>query len=496
MIRLTDEQMRRFLSRGFLQFEPELSPEIHATIRERMLAWQEKHGTAGNNLLPVAPELQEVLSAPQLQGAITSVAGPGALLHPHRFPHFNRPGTPPGGWHKDSYWGYHRKIRNHRPWWAMIMYYPQAVNAENGPTAVLAGRQHLRGRAAEDMAGEVQVTGPAGTFFMIHYDIWHRASANSSELKRFMIKFEFIRLARPTGPAWDCQDRLWHEPATDGIAYPQRLQWRFAWDWAAANPAGSSLPHDASIAIGPALARLADAEPTTRLAAADELGLAGRHAGEAIPALLQALHDAQEAVAFNAAYALAAIGPATLPGLGAALTHDNGGASLLAAHALSNLGAPAAPLLLDALRHAQTHTRAHAAFALGELESTSLAVTSALVAATRDAEPLVRLQAVEALGHLGPGPANALAALEAALSDSDMEVATNAALALVRWGSAAEPVTPALLRCLRAGNRYLRGYAVEALQRIGTPAALTPLLDYLKASRWCIFSTPEAPFYP
>ena len=38
----------------------------------------------------------------------------------------------PGGWHKDSYWGYNR-MRNHHPWWAMIMYFPQDTPVELGP---------------------------------------------------------------------------------------------------------------------------------------------------------------------------------------------------------------------------------------------------------------------------------------------------------------------------------------------------------------------------
>jgi len=49
-------------------------------------------------------------------------------------------------WHHDTYWGYLRKVRNHRPWWVMIMYMPQETPLERGPTGVLPGSQQLHRR--------------------------------------------------------------------------------------------------------------------------------------------------------------------------------------------------------------------------------------------------------------------------------------------------------------------------------------------------------------
>ena len=37
------------------------------------------------------------------------------------------------------YWGYLRRVRNHRCRWAMIMYVPQATPLERGPTGVVPG---------------------------------------------------------------------------------------------------------------------------------------------------------------------------------------------------------------------------------------------------------------------------------------------------------------------------------------------------------------------
>jgi hypothetical protein len=45
-------------------------------------------------------------------------------------------------------------------------------------------------------------------------------------------------------------------------------------------------------------------------------------------------------------------------------------------------------------------------------------------------------------------------------------------------------------------NRYLRGYAVEALKRIGLtePRALAELATIMEHQQWCPFTTPESPF--
>ena len=43
-------------------------------------------------------------------------------------------------------------------------------------------------------------------------------------------------------------------------------------------------------------------------------------------------------------------------------------------------------------------------------------------------------------------------------------------------------------------NRYVAGHAADALERIGTRAALDILLPYLRTARWCAQSSNERPF--
>jgi len=50
----------------------------------------------------------------------------------------------------------------------------------------------------------------------------------------------------------------------------------------------------------------------------------------------------------------------------------------------------------------------------------------------------------------------------------------------------------ALKDALKDENRYVRGDAVHALHRIGTPEAKDVLLRFLVMSRWCPLTTRES----
>ena len=51
---------------------------------------------------------------------------------------------------------------------------------------------------------------------------------------------------------------------------------------------------------------------------------------------------------------------------------------------------------------------------------------------------------------------------------------------------------PALREALLDENRYVPGYAVEALERIATPDAMRALVPFLKSSRWCPHTSPAS----
>ena len=135
---LTDDQMRQFISRGYLVLKTDFPKEFHESLNAKLKEVMEKEGNPGNNILPRLSEFNDIVQSPVVHGALTSVVGHDYTIHPHRHCHFTYPGRKVQGWHKDSYWG-HQKVRNHHNWWAMIFYYPQAVDEMMGPSGLLGG---------------------------------------------------------------------------------------------------------------------------------------------------------------------------------------------------------------------------------------------------------------------------------------------------------------------------------------------------------------------
>ncbi len=509
--RLSDEQVRTFIANGYITLQPDLPAEFHREMFDRFveLIAEDNDHNPGNNLLPLVPELQLVFDDPVIRGALTSVLGEEHMMHPHRVLHDNPPGSDPQLWHHDSYWGYKRKVHNHHPWWVMIMYYPQDIYEEIGPTGIIPGSQYIAQRLEDiDQLGS-HTRGTGGACVMIHYDIWHRKMKNFTNLKRFMVKFEFMRMRRPEGVTWDSDGDAWSNPR-ELPGYRMEPVWRSTWHWLGGSPLPSQ-PPDPAVALDEALAavrnRSDDTDHRARAEALADIARLGADAAPAIPALVELLGDDNEAVGLNAAYALAHAGEAGIAPLVAALRGndgenvddarcfiDQGEKSELemvarnAAHGLVAAGLPALPALLDCARDGGPRVRKYALFALGELDTDDDATIDALVAGCRDEDPAVRLNAAEGLG-LKRGTPTAAETLAAALFDNDDEVRFNASLALARLGPAAAPAIGALVEALRDGNRYTMGYAVEALERIGTPEAHQALIRFLKIARWCPITT-------
>jgi HEAT repeat protein len=500
---LTDAEMQRFVAHGYLCLRTELPESFHRGIFERFytLIGTEANLNPGNNLLPAVPELNQIFADPVVRGALTSVVGPDYVMHPHRALHNNPPGSDAQRIHKDSYWGYLRRVRNHRSRWAMIMYVPQATPLERGPTGVIPGSQYQSQRPDEVLMPEVAGCLETGGFLLIHYDIWHRKMKNFTNDKRFMMKFEFIRMREPDAPSWDHADPDWRLDELPGLDLS--AVWRRQWDWLRGAGSQGGPVNDIDVA------GLTDADPCRRLAAINTIARSAAVRAH-LPALAALLHDALEPVAVDAAYAMASAGADAVPMLLDIVrsdteedtdldrgSHDGsrpdaGMPARSAAYGLAEIGAPAVPGLLGILASgAGSRARKLAAFALGEIADTGSEVAGALARAARDPAAAVRINAVEALG-LKPATPSAIAALSRAIKDPDPQVRFSAALSLAQIGPAAEAAVPALEDALHDENRYVPGYAVEALERIATPAAIRVLLPFLKAARWCPHTSPAS----
>ncbi len=509
---LSAEQVASFLANGYLVLNTELPADFHEAMFERFnqLIGEDNDANPGNNLLPAVPELNRVFDDRVVRGALTSILGPGYMMHPHRVLHDNPPGSNAQVWHHDSYWGYKRKVHNHRPWWVMIMYYPQKIFEDIGPTGVVPGSQCIAQRLGDlDQLGRA-AEGPAGTCMLIHYDIWHRKMQNFTNLKRYMVKFEFTRMAPPQSGDFHLGGTPWRRPA-DAPAYDIEPMWREQWNWLSGREP-ERVGHPLNGQLQPLVAALESSSVSERGTAARRIAEFGTGAREAIQALIARLDDASEPVGLNAAYALAAIGKEAIPHLARAMRGNDGESvddarvfidegqhsevemvARNAAHALAAIGRDAVPALLECLEQAGPRVRKYAVFALGESGSDALDVVAALSRAVRDPDAYVRINAVEALGLKRPTK-EAVQALIGALEDRDDEVRFNAALAVARVGPGAADAVAALRDALTDGNRYVAGYAVEALERIGTPEALSTLLPFLKITRFCPLTSTKSLF--
>ncbi len=499
-IALSQAQMRHFVAHGYVVLKTDFPAEFHATLSRRIQEVMSKEGNPGNNILPRVPEVQEVFRHPVIQGALTSVLGPSYIMHPHRHCHFTEPGRKVQSWHKDSYWGY-AKVRNHHPWWAMIFYYDHAVDEVLGPSAFMPGTQYYNNRTGDESEQDVHMLGEAGTFGLIQYDLWHRGNANHSTATRSMLKFQFVRMDRPVPSANENHTATWKPMNGDGPPNRHDTIWQHHWHWLhGSQPATNG---KSSSKVGTWVDQLSSLQKQMRLAAADELGLLGNSAGDAIPALAAALADEYEPVALNAAYALAGMGTPAVPALIAGLQSADKDTARNAAYGLAAAGRPAADALIDQLEHEAAQTRGYAAFALGEIGLAGSDLADAGVAGleklVNDPDEWVRRNTAEALGTIDvvDQPSvhtRRIDTLIRTLADSDEQVRFNSGLSLARIGAPAAAAVPALQRALQDENRYVRANAVEALNRIGTSEAQRVLIDYLLNARWCPSTTPESTF--
>ena len=457
---LTDAQMRHFIVNGYVTVTTTLPAQFHDALYEKTVTVFDKEGNPGNNMIPRIPEIQQILDDPNVSGALTSLLGADAYKQPHRHPHYNPPGSNGQGMHQDGgkRWSHHTRR-------LLVFYYPQDTPLELGPTGVVPMSHYYSTREGAEISPEQPIMGKAGTVAFANYDLWHRAMPNSSEKKRYMMKFLYARMSEPQEPTWANKETEWANGTPVGPSEHQKM-FRHLWNWHRGKEFGVENPSHNKTSNGASLSGLISAlnstSESTGLQAAYEMPRFGE---KAVPALVRCLQDESEMTRRNACYALNAV------------------------------GTPAVDALQAALKDSREHVRDNAAEALGDLGNKAESAVPALVETLAgDASGAVRSHTIEALGTTSQSSSLAVPGLVQALADPHDGARRNAVFALARIGQNAAEAVEGLQNVLFDENRYVRGDAVHALHRIGTREAKAVLLRYLETTRWCPLTSKESTF--
>ncbi len=214
---LDSVQVALFASKGFLRFDAVVPPEINEACLEEMVAEgaAKREGRssalqAGNEAgVPLAqcfsgaPALRSLLQLPVVAGIITSLVGPDPL-YDHHAVHIRNPGEPGQHLHADAI------IDTRLHFDIQLMYYPHDVPDDMGGTLIIPG-SHLRrvneldvGRY-QNLVGQLNFSGPAGSIIVLHHGIWHCGRRNHRDTPRYMFKLR-LNPTRDQVRCWDASD--------------------------------------------------------------------------------------------------------------------------------------------------------------------------------------------------------------------------------------------------------------------------------------------------
>jgi HEAT repeat protein len=523
---LNDEQMREFITDGYLLFQPTIPATVHEAIYQRLNEIIDVEPNPGNNVLPRVPEMRHVLNCPEVRGALISVLGPDYIEHPHRFCHPLRPVMEPvsddeaaakliKNSHQDGYTPLGHP-RQHYIRYARVMYYPQDTTVELGPTHLIPGSQFNKGLTDEDKTRLIPWEAKAGSVMVSHFDIGHAAGVSSVPQFRHMIKFIYLRASEPSEPTWDSQSTEWKRPKQVQVAHDLELAWSHGWDWLCGKlnryDSWQKMHSGAQDPVSKLIEGLsAENDLNKRLESAQLLASSGSGAADAIDPLIEILDSDHQTLRVAAIYTLGAIGNAAIEPLVTHLRAEgeredanekptpwSEGAIAMgdAANALGAIGSEAVEALRGLLREGEGWACINAAFALAEMDSAAAASVPDLVACLDSKSHRLVRTALDSLGSIRQCvPAKKLSALfKMTRPEWDEEihrwwspqdgVRTHAAMALARLGSDSSPAQDDLIAALDDPCGHAASFAMVALQRIGSPEAIQAAMEFLLSQRW------------
>lgn len=213
---LTTAEMARFVAHGFLMFESVVPEDVNRAAIELfsqtgmadMFRPKPASGTPLADLYPDPSPVGAMLRLPRVAGIIASLVGP-CPVYDHDWVHVREAGdVVDQHLHQDAI------IDTTLAFDVQLFWFPHDVAPGEGGTGFVPG-SHLRVvnefdiARYQNLAGQRDVSGPAGSIAVFHQGLWHRGRANRGTTRRYAYK---IRL-NPTAP----QVRHWNLDDFDAV---------------------------------------------------------------------------------------------------------------------------------------------------------------------------------------------------------------------------------------------------------------------------------------
>ncbi|MGY8825380.1 MAG: phytanoyl-CoA dioxygenase family protein [Candidatus Latescibacterota bacterium] len=448
-----DRIVQDFASRGLLILAPEdlgIAPDVH----ERVYKKEKRAHDAKEPVTPASiPDVLEILNAPGVVDVCNQLVGENWAIVPFTHNASFTSGARDQHWHKDDNGPYNgKKQRHHQAVQIEMLYYPQAVNAEMGPTATVpyshywsfdseenqdnfAGAEHLDFNYQIDGMEREPISGPDSKYEI--EDIVARCTAHDIRMRDAVTNTGWPLVKQLEAAPLRAGSIVFYSHNTfhrgnhrrdDWHTWPHnpRFMWRF-WIYRTTEPKPTSVPVEINwndLGIDPLtqidLSSTSDdvttlwryhnhwmhtgAPPPPRPQAA---ALSSTEREAEATRLFEQLHatgEGAEPTRMGAAYKLASVGdtPLAIRHLSRALYTERESVRRAATHGLIALGQEATDSFIEATHSPIKWVRKAGVYGLGDASQLSAAVLQAVAARRREDPPVfVRSVAAGALGCLG-----------------------------------------------------------------------------------------------
>lgn len=232
------------------------------------------------------------------------------------------------------------------------------------------------------------------------------------------------------------------------------------------------LGREAKDAVPALIATFDGARDMAQDAMSDALASIAADAVEVVPALIHSLGHGSSDIQLGVSLALGRIANASDEVVHALLAAARADNPTLRAHAASGLGQvkPALPeviaTLVEVLRDENSGARSAAADSLKNINTNAKEAVPALIVAARDADGIFVREAIEALGNFGADAKDAVNLLIEALDDKEVNIQIQAAETLKRVGPGTKQAEQAIIEALDHENSWVRSCIVDLLRSL------------------------------